>query len=144
MQERTSKTREYLENQIIDYAKRFIGVPYNYKENDCSAFICEILKAFGVIPWNSNLNSRLLFEGLSKKYFYSKLEPCSLLFFSKNGEISGINHVSMAVDKNFMIEAGGGDSSTNETILDIRSGSFIRIRPISLRISSFHSSIKVF
>lgn len=122
---------------VIEYALRFVGVPYLYGGNnpltgwDCSAYICELLKSTGVIPWQVDLNAQGLRETLLKTKHESIFPTCvegSILFFGKSK--TAITHTALALNQKIMLEAGGGDSTTTSVQEAGRRGAFVRIRPI--------------
>jgi cell wall-associated NlpC family hydrolase len=114
---------------IIDMASvalKFLGTPYVWGGNDiatgvdCSGFVCEVARSIGFIgakDYNAqNLYSHFLGLGMS-----SEIKRNSILFFGKDEK--SITHVAIAIDDQYMIEAGGeGRVSTNR--------GYVRIRPI--------------
>lgn len=122
---------------MLDYAMRFVGVPYVYGGNnpisgmDCSGFVCECLKAIGVIESHRDYSARELFKLLkeSEKTKSSRqIERGCVLFFGKNSSI--ISHVAIAINDKIMIESGGGDAGTISKEKAAISNAFVRIRPI--------------
>jgi cell wall-associated NlpC family hydrolase len=123
-------------DKVIEYAKQFIGTPYLWGGNncingyDCSGFVCEILKAFGVIHYKSDYNSGELLRFLAKSIPTKpeKIEQGMVLFFGKADGF--VNHVAIALNDKLMIEAGGGDSRVISKELAAQFNAFVRIRPI--------------
>ena len=115
-----------------DYAKNFIGTNYTWGGKtpqqgfDCSGLVSEALKACGKLPNKALLNSQNLFRHYSANHDTTNRNPekDAILFFGKS--VNSITHVALAVDHEFMIEAGGeGREETDK-------GS-VRIRPIKMR-----------
>lgn len=121
---------------MVVYALNFIGVPYKWGGNnpmaglDCSGFLCEVLRSVGFIT-ASDYTAQDLYGLCSKAGAHAVPEKGSCLFFGSS--VYNITHCALAISKNFMIEAGGGGSTTN-TIQDaIKQNAFVRIRPIKNR-----------
>jgi len=116
----------------IDIAFLFFGKPYLWGGNspvfglDCSGFICEVLRSIGVIK--GDYTAQDLYTHLLSKGARSQLAPGSLLFFGDHKD--KITHVAMAINDKLMIEAGGGDRTTNTIIESNKKNAYIRIRPI--------------
>lgn len=124
-----------LREEVIEYAKRFIGVAYVYSGNnpltgmDCSGLVCECLRAFGLIGFREDLTAQSLSER------FKKLPPSinrgCLLFFGASW--SSVSHVAISLGDGIMIEAGGGDSTTTNVSLAAKRNAFVRIRRIASR-----------
>lgn len=84
--------------QIISYAKKFIGTPYRYsgrdlnKGVDCSGFVYCIMKNFGV---NLNSSSKTQVKN-GIEVVKSNLLPGDLVFFSNNGA-KDVQHVGIYI-----------------------------------------------
>lgn len=120
---------------MLNYAMRFIGVPYIYGGNnpltgmDCSGFVCECLKSIGVIDSHRDFSSRDLFKLLKENYkTTSKVESGCVVFFGKSASM--VSHVAIALNDKLMIESGGGDSATISKERAANSNAFVRIRPL--------------
>lgn len=107
-----------LRQDIINYAKQFLGNPYVYGGNsltngaDCSGFTQQVLKRFGI-----NI-SRTSYTQINDGTRISKgdLLPGDLVFFGYNGRIS---HVAMYTGKGEMIHAN--NPSTGIIMSDLNS-----------------------
>ena len=104
------KKETYLGEEVISYAKQFLGNPYVYGGNsltkgvDCSGFVQQVFKNFGIKVTRS---SRSQFASDGYKVSKKELLPGDLVFYGYNGNI---DHVA--------IYAGGDQiihSSTPET-----------------------------
>ena len=100
-------------DQIISYAKRFIGTPYVYGGTnlnsgvDCSGFVYSVMKNFGI---NLNRSSASM---ASNGVYVSRnsLEPGDLVFFDTTGvNDGGISHVGIYIGNNQYIHASSGKS----------------------------------
>ena len=127
-----------MEDELIKYAKRFIGMPYIYRANgangfDCASYVQEILKAFGLLqnPWRDYWSQAIHDELFSTKKPTDHIKVASVLTFGAG--FHDISHISIAINSIYHIECGGGDSTTL-TIEDARKrGAMVRIRPIDNR-----------
>jgi len=131
----------------IEYAKQFIGTPYKWGGNspleglDCSALICEVLRAENVIGAREDLNSQMLFDRFYMTNNLSK-NPSEgdLLFFGKDKD--SITHVALALNDFQMIESGGGNSTTTTLEAAVKRNAMVRVRPISDR-SDFVAAVEI-
>lgn len=97
---------------------------------DCSGLAIELLKAAGVLPhaYDSTakgLLQELIKRGGQKTQFAGFGTIC---FYGKTPD--EISHVTFALDRDTMLEAGGGGSSTTTLENAIKQNAFVRIRPI--------------
>lgn len=120
---------------VIAYAFKFIKVPYKWGGNtpisgfDCSGLICEILKAFDILHRGEDLSANDLYWRLTKSFGPAPYtERGVILFFGTS--IEQITHVAIAISDKFMIEAGGGDSTTVNLKMAEMKNAFVRIRPV--------------
>ncbi len=122
-------------NWMIEYAMRFIGVPYRWGgENpitgfDCSGLVQEVLRGIGMDP-PGDQTAQALYHAFEKHSVESISEGC-LLFFGKSNQ--HITHVAIALNSTLMIEAGGGGHLTLTEKDAAAQNAFVRIRPISHR-----------
>jgi len=130
----------------IEYAQRFIGKRYYWGSSvgagddpifgfDCSGFISEVLRGMGVFSYAQRENARGILT-----IFRSKIvtEPTVgvLAFF---GSVPfAPTHIAICKDSKFLIEAGGGDSTTMTDEKAAIKNAFVRMRPIMYRRDLIH------
>jgi len=127
-------------DELIDYAKKWIGVPYrwggeNFFGVDCSGYIRQVLKSVNVCPSYDMTAHGLYRYFMEYGILLDKPKKGALVFF---GDSNLIRHVSLCINSWQMIEAGGGTSSTKTRSDADASNAFVRIRPISRRIDLVH------
>ena len=89
-----------LVDEILDYAKTFIGVPYRLGAGgpdlvDCSGFTLDVFQEFGyMLPHNSQAQFKMARPVES----FSDLRKGDLVFFGSRGSIRDIGHVGIVVD----------------------------------------------
>ncbi len=114
------------QEQLIEYLSKFIGSRYQWAGEggynvgfDCSGFILEGLRAFGL--WgSSDATSQGIYDKF-KSWETSESVRCGdLVFFGKDKK--SISHVAIAVDAFQFLECGGGGRET----VDV---GFVRLRP---------------
>lgn len=121
---------------LIQYALKFVGLPYIWGGNnplqgfDCSGLVQEILSCAGLDP-QGDQTAQMLYEVYAKKNWVSELDTGAVLFFGKSRY--EISHVALAITKEIMIEAGGGNASTRTFKDAMEQNAFVRIRPIIKR-----------
>ena len=99
MQNAPPASRE-LVDELLDYAKTFIGVPYSLGASgperfDCSGFTSYVFREFGYyLPHNSVMQSQ---QSIAVESF-SDLRKGDLVFFGSRGNIREIGHVGIVVD----------------------------------------------
>lgn len=126
--------------KMSEYAFRFIGRPYIYGGDgsgksyggfDCSGLVLECLWAFGLLP-GKDLTAQGMHDALMDKSGHQVprmyISADDVLFFGKDDR--HITHVAIALDNNFMVEAGGGNSKCRTPG---SSTGMVRVRPISSR-----------
>lgn len=96
-------------NNIVEYAKKLLGIRYVYggsslKGFDCSGFTAYVYKNFG-IGLNRQASSQAL-QGISVKK--SNLQPGDLVFFDTNGGHNDVSHVGIYIGNNRFIHAESG------------------------------------
>ena len=89
-----------LVDEILDYAKTFLGVPYRLGAGgpdlfDCSGFTLYVFREFGYfLPHNSQAQFKMCRPVES----FSDLRKGDLVFFGSRGSIRDIGHVGIVVD----------------------------------------------
>lgn len=120
---------------MLSLAHSFYGIPYKWGGKtpqgfDCSGFVCELLMSIGKLPNNTVLSSGGLYRAFQDLEVAKPSKGC-LLFYGKNAE--NISHVAVAIDAEFMYEAGGGDSTTRSLLDSMRKRAYVRRRRIDRR-----------
>ena len=102
----TGTVAEKTRNEVVEYAKRYLGNPYVYGGNsltngiDCSGFVQKVYNHFGYsLPRtssNQSTYSRL------QKVTIAELKPGDLIFYGNGGRVS---HVAIYIGKNQIIHA---------------------------------------
>lgn len=120
----------------LSYVFQFTGQPYLWAGNgpyfDCSGLVCEYLKSLGVIKSRSDYTSVALWARFKNNEVLNP-EPGDLIVYSKTKTAAGIQHVGIMYYDGFVLEAGGGNSSTTKAIIAQEQGAFVRLRPHSYR-----------
>ncbi len=86
--------------EIIQFAKKFLGTPYHYAGStpsgfDCSGFIYYVMGNFGMRLSRSSPG----IAEFGKTVKLSELQPGDLMFFKgRNTRSSGVGHVAMVVE----------------------------------------------
>ena len=89
-----------LVDQLLDYAKSFLGVPYRLGASgperfDCSGFTSYVFREFGYdLPHNSEKQ----FRDSQPVESFSDLRKGDLVFFGANHSIRNIGHVGIIVE----------------------------------------------
>ena len=89
-----------LVDELLDYAKTFIGVPYRLGASgperfDCSGFTSYVFREFGYdLPHNSTMQ----FRDCVPVESFSELRKGDLVFFGARNNIRNIGHVGIVVD----------------------------------------------
>ncbi len=119
------------------YAMTFIGTRYFYTGDDpisgfdCSGFVCELLRACGLVPYKFRTNAQGIYEHLKASSKSCLPEFGALMFFGKSA--TEISHIGFCLDSDTMIEAGGGDSETISEAVASDRNAFVRLRPVGFR-----------
>lgn len=104
-------SNEELGQQIVAYAKQFLGTPYVYGGTnlnsgvDCSGFTSSVLKHFGI--YVSRTSTSQANDGVRIKK--SELQPGDLVFFNTGGN-SRISHVGLYIGDNKIIHSASARS----------------------------------
>ena len=116
-------------DKVVAFALQFEGYDYTYGGKspeegfDCSGFVYYVYKQFGYTlypgatnQWNS-LSDTVIPKG--------DLRPGDLVFFSDNGQVSGMTHVGLYIGNNQMIHAS--TPSTGVIITDLSEPYYVRM-----------------
>ena len=128
----TTSSSSSLGQQIVDYAKQYLGVPYVYGGNgpnsfDCSGFTTYVYRHFGYTL--NRTASGQLSNGVSVSK--SELQPGDLVFF-KDGGSKPVSHVGIYIGGGQFIHAS---TSTYEVrINDLTSGYYNNVYVYARRI----------
>jgi len=116
-------------DEIITYAKKFLGTPYKYAGNDlsngvdCSGFVYNVMKPFGVSLNRSS--SSMINNGY--KVEKAQLSPCDLVFFSNDGQAAGtISHVGIYIGNNQFIHSSSSSRTWGVVISGMNEDYYIR------------------
>ena len=96
----TPAVRKELADELLDYAKTFLGVPYRLgasgpKRFDCSGFTSYVFREFG---YDLPHNSQAQFKESRPVEGFGDLRKGDLVFFGARGSIRNIGHVGIVVD----------------------------------------------
>ncbi len=108
----TSRTTEAMRMQAVEYAKRQVlaGKPYVWGDEgpnsfDCSGLVYAAYKSAGLgWPIWDRLNSGLYYT-YTKQIPLAEMQPGDLIFYSYDGTISAIHHMSIYAGNGMMWEA---------------------------------------
>lgn len=127
----TSSTR----NQIVEYAKTFLGVYYQWGGNypqgssyglDCSHYTYQVFKKFGLM--NSYMVSADQANYVTK-ISRSELKPGDLVFY-KSKSSGKVVHVAIYIGNGQIIGANGGDSSVTSIDIAKKKNAKVKIQSI--------------
>lgn len=126
--ERPEEDIEQADN-VVDFALQFEGYDYTYGGKspedgfDCSGFVYYIYKQFG---YTLNPGATNQWNSLSDTIIpRDDLRPGDLVFFSSNGEVSGMTHVGLYIGDGKMIHAS--TPSTGVLITDLSEPYYVRM-----------------
>jgi N-acetylmuramoyl-L-alanine amidase len=122
--ETVSDKNEDKAQEIIDFARKYLGVKYVYggespKGFDCSGLTSYVFNNFGFgIPRTAHEQATI---GI--KVSKSELKPADLIFFDTDGGHSQINHAGIYIGNNRFIHASSsGTNGKKVTISDLDEG----------------------
>ncbi|HOA54882.1 MAG: NlpC/P60 family protein [Acetivibrionales bacterium] len=121
----TSRSTSRAAEDVINYARRYLGVKYVWggstsKGFDCSGFVQYVYKHFG-IKLNRTSATQAKNGSHVKK---ANLKPGDLVFFDTNGKRSRINHVGIYIGDGKMIHSSSYYKGV--VITDISSGFYAK------------------
>lgn len=122
-EEAESKEESNLGKQIVEYARKFLGVKYVWggsspKGFDCSGFSSYVYSNFGIKIERVAADQAKQGTKIKK----SELKAGDLVFFDTNGGSNHINHVGIYIGKGQFIHASSGRNSKKVVISDLSSG----------------------
>lgn len=122
---------------LRDYAFSFLGVPYKFGGRnrleglDCSQFVIELLLSQGMLPFGYDSTAQGLHDHF--KVFGVDSDPCAGALSFYGTSLHNIIHVGFCLNKESMIECGGGGQATITLANAIEKNAMVRIRPVKLR-----------
>lgn len=121
---------------FIQACLQFLTLPYKWggddpiKGYDCSGLIQELFSFLGLDP-KEDQTAQGLYEYFKPRSI-STVKTGTLCFYGSS--VFNITHVGMIIDGDYMmLEAGGGNSSTNTLEAAANQNAYVRIRPYHLR-----------
>jgi cell wall-associated NlpC family hydrolase len=120
---------------LVKCAFKWVGTPYRWGGDDpsgidCSGLVQECLESVGKNPPGGDKTADGIYRAVSIYRGNGVPRKGALLFF---GSVDRITHIAIAIDKRFMIEAGGGGSKVHSTQDAWAANAWVRVRPISTR-----------
>jgi cell wall-associated NlpC family hydrolase len=118
--------------EVLRYAKAQINVPYKWGGDnplegfDCSGFVQWVLASVGLDPEGDQTAQTLYNHFKLQGEVIGKLEPGALVFYGPGRK--HIKHVAIGIDRYRVIEAGGGDRTTQTHRDACKKGACVRER----------------
>ncbi|HYE82969.1 MAG TPA: peptidoglycan-binding protein [Clostridia bacterium] len=117
--DRASASRRLITAKVVDYAKQYLGVPYQWGQSsgkafDCSGFVVYIMKKFNVDLERTASSQYKTGSKVEKE----DLQAGDLVFFTTYKK--GPSHVGMYIGDNKFIHASSGVDQVTITDLDTR------------------------
>ena len=119
-------------SDMIDIAKRFIGLPYIWggddpmRGYDCSGFVIEVLKSIGKLPVNGDWTAQSLYKLLKEDWGTSDMgKEGTIVFWASKGSIY---HIEICLDDVRSIGASGGNSKNTNIEVSIQTNGYVKIR----------------
>jgi len=129
--------REKLRDMAVDYALKFVGLPYRWGGDDpiqgfdCSGFVIEVGKAFGLLPRDGDWTAHSL-RDMWKSYSVGNPYKGCCVFYGRQAD-DRIIHIEFCLDHYLAVGASGGGSATVTIENAIQRNAYIKIRPIKSR-----------
>lgn len=119
---------------ILSYLWSFIGKPYIWGGKgpigfDCSGLVVEMLRAQSILDPKEDMTANDLFSRTIKGGI-NKPKAHALVFY---GTRQRCTHVGYAISSEYMVEAGGGNSSCFDAESAARLGAMVRLSSIFQR-----------
>ncbi len=115
--------------KLSTIAMLFFGTQYKWAGNnpttglDCSGLVVECLRSIGK-HGKSDMNAQMIFDKFKDVSSVGEIRTDAMLFFGK--DYQSITHISIAIDHEFMVEAGGEGRAESDS-------GYVRVRPIKNR-----------
>lgn len=123
------------EKVLYSYAMSFCGVPYRWGGDDpmagydCSGFVQELLACVGLDP-KGDQTAQALHDYFEKESTMSAFPDFGALAFYGSERIT---HVAFCLNRDLVLEAGGGGSRTHDLEDAKAQNAFIWVRPLMRR-----------
>jgi cell wall-associated NlpC family hydrolase len=120
-------------NLIFHWLISQLNVPYIYGGDDpmsgldCSGLVINMLNSFGYKL--NDMTSAQLYEWCKHSEFHGSFDCGAIAFYGKDK----ISHVGIMINRDFIVEAGGGDATTTDIKASIKRNAYVRIRPLRYR-----------
>jgi len=123
---------------MVDNAKRWLGTPYIWNNQDfsgfdCSGFCHEVLQSVGLERNRFDSTAHEMYIHF-KPYVRETGGKGCLVFWFKDGKTI---HVEIMVDDYHTVGASGGSSRTRTVADAIRDDAFVKMRPLHYRGDNF-------
>lgn len=123
----------------VRYAWSWLGRPYRWGGDDpsgidCSGLVIEILQGVGLLPHGWDGSAAMIFDRFKKYELDDNGDrplPGTLVFYKNAGGL--ITHVGIVLDRDVVLQAGGGGSSTITEEDAWKQNAFVKLRPIDYR-----------
>ena len=130
----------YAQQQMfLKMAAKFLNIPYRYGGDDpvrgcdCSGFVSELLRITGLLKNHQRFSAQMLYDHfkiICQPILQQEIQQTDLMFWAKDDDPLRIYHIAVCFSEHFLIEAGGGISSTDTLDEAAQRNAFVRIRPL--------------
>lgn len=128
---------QYIQD-LVEYARQFLGRSYIYGSNgpdtfDCSGLMCFLLRREGLVGEKEDLSASGLYDKFKRsgQHQSAPYPSGTLLFYGRSQE--SITHVALVIDAYHVLECGGGNEKTDSTEKAKALGACVRERSIHHR-----------